>query len=76
GDEVVVLARGIEPARLEDTTRLLASRLSQKGELLIRFSVGHSFLTADGNPDDALREADQAMYRNKDEGPRLRLRRA
>jgi diguanylate cyclase (GGDEF)-like protein len=76
GDEFVVVAGGLSPQEALDRTDILEGHLRQRGEMPIRFSVGHSFLEPDGALESALLEADQAMYRNKLAAPRLRLRRA
>jgi diguanylate cyclase (GGDEF)-like protein len=70
GDEFLVVAPGIQQGAIED--RLLALRAkassSAEGAIPIRFAVGVARLEAGGNPDDALREADEAMYRTKPGG--------
>jgi diguanylate cyclase (GGDEF)-like protein len=67
GDEFLVVARGVtETAAFEraDSVRTRVANVGG-GVLPIRFSVGISKLVAGGNPEDAVREADEAMYRAK-----------
>jgi diguanylate cyclase (GGDEF)-like protein len=75
GDEFVVVAGGVEPAQVMDRVEQLRARLAGvRGDgPEIRFSVGHALLPALGDADAALREADEAMYRDKASKPR-RLR--
>jgi diguanylate cyclase (GGDEF)-like protein len=67
GDEFVVVARGPGEIGLDDRIAELRGRLRSTGprELTINFSYGVSRLEAGGNPDDALRAADENMYREK-----------
>jgi diguanylate cyclase (GGDEF)-like protein len=67
GDEFVVVARGAEPQGLLERMESLRDRLKfDRGALPpIRFAVGHAILPANGEPDAALRAADEAMYRDK-----------
>ena len=67
GDEFVVVATGLtETAAYERADAVRARVGSPGGGLLpIRFAVGIGRLAAGGNPEDALREADEAMYRAK-----------
>jgi len=67
GDEFVVVARGAEPEHLLERVEALRDRLKfERGSLPpIRFAVGHAVLPAHGEPEDALRAADAAMYRDK-----------
>jgi diguanylate cyclase (GGDEF)-like protein len=67
GDEFVVVAAGLtETAAYERADSVRARVGSPGGGLLpIRFAVGIGRLRAGGNPEDALREADEAMYRTK-----------
>jgi diguanylate cyclase (GGDEF)-like protein len=69
GDEFVVVAEGVEPSQMEDRIATLRDTLhtiaaTEKGPP-IKFSVGMSYLASGGEPDAALRAADEAMYRNK-----------
>jgi len=67
GDEFVVIAKGTSEIAIEDRITELRNRLRAAGtsELPIRFSYGVSRLEPGGNPDEALRMADEAMYRKK-----------
>lgn len=67
GDEFVVIAKGTSAIAIEERINELRSRLraQHSTELLIRFSYGVSVLAPGGNPEDALRAADEAMYRSK-----------
>jgi diguanylate cyclase (GGDEF)-like protein len=67
GDEFVVVAAGLtETAAYERADSVRARVGSPGGGLLpIRFAVGIGRLEPGGNPEDALREADEAMYRAK-----------
>jgi diguanylate cyclase (GGDEF)-like protein len=67
GDEFVVVAAGLtETAAYERADSVRGRVASPGGGLLpIRFAVGIGRLEAGGNPDEALREADEAMYRAK-----------
>jgi len=74
GDEFVVIAPGAEPPQVLGRLDRLRERLRGGAEgPEIRFSVGHSYLPVYGEPDAALRAADEAMYRDKSARPR-RLR--
>ncbi|HEV3051871.1 MAG TPA: GGDEF domain-containing protein [Longimicrobium sp.] len=74
GDEFVVIAPGAEPGQVLGRVDALRERLRGGAEgPEIRFSVGHSYLQAHGDPEAALRAADEAMYRDKAAKPR-RLR--
>ena len=76
GDEFVVVATGLtETAAYERADSVRARVGSPGGGLLpIRFAVGIGRLDAGGNPEDALREADEAMYRAKRKRPPARAR--
>jgi len=67
GDEFVVVAPGIEPYAIADRIDALRERLKfeHTGGPAIRFAVGHAYLPPKGEPDSALRAADEAMYRDK-----------
>src|SRR6185436_10067160 len=76
GDEVVVVAQGVEPAQMDDRIHALRDTLhtpaaTGKGPE-INFSVGTSYLTPGGEPEAAVRAADEAMYRNKLNKPAVR----
>jgi GGDEF domain-containing protein len=67
GDEFLVVASGLTPASVQQRIDTLRARLRAvpRGEILIAFSHGTSELAAGGQPDEALRAADEAMYRAK-----------
>ena len=67
GDEFVVVATGLtETAAYERADSVRARVGSPGGGLLpIKFAVGIGRLEPGGNPEEALREADEAMYRAK-----------
>jgi diguanylate cyclase (GGDEF)-like protein len=70
GDEFVLVAADIAPDEIERRVQRLASDVAtaREAEPGLRFSVGmHHWAGGDHDPHDALREADQAMYRNKAE---------
>ena len=64
GDEFLVVASGLSARAIEERIAAVRARLDD-GELPIRFSFGLSHLPAGGNPDEALRAADDEMYRAK-----------
>jgi diguanylate cyclase (GGDEF)-like protein len=73
GDEFLVVAKGSSEIAISDRLTELRNRLraTHTRELPIRFSCGVSRLEPGGNPDEALKSADEAMYRAKHEsGPR------
>jgi diguanylate cyclase (GGDEF)-like protein len=76
GDEFVVVAPGVEPEsvlpRLDQVRERL--RFERGSGPLIAFCAGHAYLAAGGQPDDALRAADAAMYREKTKKQRLQFR--
>ena len=80
GDEFLVVAPGVSETAAYERADSVRSRVANVphdaksaswgpghggGALPIRFSVGISRLEPGGNPDDAVREADEAMYRGK-----------
>jgi diguanylate cyclase (GGDEF)-like protein len=67
GDEFLVVARGVSETAAYERADSVRTRVANVGGgvLPIRFSVGISRLAAGGNPEDAVREADEAMYRAK-----------
>lgn len=67
GDEFVVVAPGADPQQLMARVEQMADRLKfdRTGAFPIRFSVGHAVLPPHGEPEEALRAADEAMYRDK-----------
>jgi diguanylate cyclase (GGDEF)-like protein len=75
GDEFVVIAPSADSeqilARIENVRERLKFERSDGPP--IKFSVGHANVPVDGDAEAALREADEAMYRQKGErGGRLR----
>ncbi|HUR81799.1 MAG TPA: diguanylate cyclase [Thermoanaerobaculia bacterium] len=71
GDEFVVIAPGVKPEHIVSRTEGLRDRLKfERGDgPPVRFSVGYSYLPPNGDPEAAMLEADQAMYRDKKEAP-------
>lgn len=67
GDEFVVIARGVEPEQIAKCVETVRERLrfERSSGPQVRFSVGQAYLPAQGEPDAALRAADEAMYRDK-----------
>lgn len=76
GDEFLVVAAGVTETAAFERTEAVRSRvgIGSGGGSPIRFSVGMSHLPAGGNPDAALREADEAMYRTKRRRSKSRAR--
>ena len=71
GDEFLVVATGVSETAAYERTDAVRSRVGagSGGALPIRFAVGMSRLPPGGNPEEALREADEAMYRAKRRRP-------
>jgi diguanylate cyclase (GGDEF)-like protein len=69
GDEFLVVASGLTRPFVEERIDTLRARLrtGARGEIAIAFSYGTSELAAGGQPEAALRAADDAMYRAKAE---------
>ena len=67
GDEFLVVARGTTETTIEERLVELRNRLRAAGtkDLPIRFSCGISRLEPGGSPDEALKAADESMYRAK-----------
>jgi diguanylate cyclase (GGDEF)-like protein len=67
GDEFLVVASGLTASSVQERIDALRARLSAvpRGGIAIAFSHGTSELAAGGQPDEALRAADEAMYRAK-----------
>ena len=67
GDEFVVVATGLTETAAYERADSVRGRVGSPGGglLPIRFAVGIGQLKAGGNPEAALREADEAMYRAK-----------
>jgi len=75
GDEFVVVAQSADPSQVLDRVEGVRERLKfdRTDGPPIKFSVGNAYLPPNGDAEDALRAADQAMYREKS-GNRRRLR--
>jgi len=69
GDEFLVVASGLTRVSVQERIDRLRGVLLAvpRGEMAIAFSYGVSELAAGGQPDAALRAADEAMYRAKPE---------
>ncbi|HEY2345367.1 MAG TPA: GGDEF domain-containing protein [Xanthomonadaceae bacterium] len=67
GDEFIVVAPGIHAADVAACIELVRGhlRFTPAGNPQIDFSVGIAQLSADDDPEAALRAADEAMYRDK-----------
>ncbi|HJT17677.1 MAG TPA: GGDEF domain-containing protein [Thermoanaerobaculia bacterium] len=67
GDEFVVVAPAATPERVIDRLEQVRERLrfERSSGPLITFSAGHAYLPVNGKADEALRAADEAMYRQK-----------
>jgi diguanylate cyclase (GGDEF)-like protein len=69
GDEFLVVTGALPEKlleeRLENMRRHLAMIQEEKGGAPIKFSVGRSHLHPAGDPDEAIRAADEAMYHDK-----------
>lgn len=67
GDEFIVIARGMDPDDVNARVKAAREQLDAPGEQTppMRFSVGLSYLDGKVEPEQALREADAAMYREK-----------
>ena len=78
GDEFVVVARGADAKQVADRIESLRERLrlERSDGPPIAFSVGHAQLPVEGEPEAALKAADEAMYRDKSAKPSRRLRSA
>lgn len=75
GDEFVVVAPSADPSALLDHVERMRERLKfeRADGPPIRFAAGHASLSPKGDAEEALREADEAMYREKGlSGGRLR----
>lgn len=76
GDEFVVVAPGVTPegvvGRLEQVRERL--RFERGSGPPLAFSAGHAYLAAGGQPDEALRAADEAMYQEKARKQRAQFR--
>jgi len=67
GDEFVVIAPSADPEQVLDRVERLCERLKfeRADGPPIKFSAGHAYLPVKGDAEAALREADEAMYREK-----------
>lgn len=67
GDEFVVISPGVKPETLAERIDSARQHLQLQREFgpPIRFSVGSAYLPVDGEPEAALRAADEAMYKEK-----------
>ena len=67
GDEFLVVVNGLPASAVEKRIDAVRARLrsTTPGLPPIHFSCGIGDLVAGGSPDDALRAADEAMYRAK-----------
>lgn len=67
GDEFLVVSSGLDHAAVDGRVRAVRARVrsSEGGEMPIAFSYGVAELPPGGQPDAALRAADEAMYRAK-----------
>jgi len=67
GDEFVVVAQAAEPSQVLGHIDDLREKLKQQRTTGpdIRFSVGHSYLAVHGDPEAAVKAADEAMYGEK-----------
>jgi diguanylate cyclase (GGDEF)-like protein len=67
GDEFLVVASGLDQAAVDVRVRALQARVrsSAQGEIPLAFSYGVAQLLPGGQPEAALRAADEAMYRAK-----------
>lgn len=69
GDEFLVVASGLTDSSVQERIDRLRARLraAPRAEIAIAFSHGTAQLAAGGQPDAAVRAADEAMYRAKAE---------
>lgn len=67
GDEFLVVAPGVEPEQVAQRVEIVRERLRFERSSVpqVRFSAGQAYLPPKGDPDAALRAADEAMYRDK-----------
>jgi diguanylate cyclase (GGDEF)-like protein len=68
GDEFLVVARGLDESQAEERVQKVRQRLHHlTGDgPVVTFSVGVAVLPPGGNPDVALKAADESMYRAKE----------
>jgi len=69
GDEFLVVAAGLDASSVHERVETLRQRLrpASRGDIAIVFSYGTSQLASGGQPEAALRAADEAMYQAKPE---------
>jgi diguanylate cyclase (GGDEF)-like protein len=74
GDEFLVVARGLDESQAHERVQLVRQRLrTLSGEgPEVTFSVGVASLPPEGNPEIALKAADESMYRAKENRPAFR----
>jgi diguanylate cyclase (GGDEF)-like protein len=67
GDEFIVVAPGMKPEDVSERIATARAQLNVAGDKTppMRFSVGMSYLEVNGEPEQAIRDADAAMYREK-----------
>jgi len=67
GDEFLVVAPGLDRPLAEERIRFLREKMDLRGDRgpALRFSVGVADLPPGGQPEDALRQADELMYAAK-----------
>jgi diguanylate cyclase (GGDEF)-like protein len=65
GDEFLVVARASSEMAIDDRIADLTNRLRSQRDVPVRFSYGVSQLEPGGDPEAAVRRADEAMYRKK-----------
>ncbi|HYO75166.1 MAG TPA: GGDEF domain-containing protein [Thermoanaerobaculia bacterium] len=68
GDEFMVIAPGVQPEAIAERAAALQARLRfDRGHRPeIKFALGSAYLPPGGKAEDAVRAADEAMYRDKD----------
>jgi diguanylate cyclase (GGDEF)-like protein len=74
GDEFLVVARGLSKSQADERVQLVRQRLrSLSGDApAVTFSVGVAALPPGGDPEAALKIADECMYRAKENRTILR----
>ncbi len=67
GDEFIIVAENMKPQDVSGRVAAARAQLSVAGDKTppMRFSVGVSYLDVNGEPEQAIRDADAAMYREK-----------
>ncbi len=67
GDEFIVVAPNMKPEDVSTRIDMARAQLNVAGDKTppMRFSVGVSYLEVNGEPEQAIRDADAAMYREK-----------